>query len=581
VQVTDVPPTIVLSGDSRVKEGSNYELTLGDVTDPGDDRIADYSIDWGDETVEHFQGLPSDTRTHVYADGPDSYTVSVNLKDEDGMHPRAGTKIVEVASVAPTPATSEPTMGTDLASNDSSQVPNEIRDLLRRNGELTQELQHRCSRFRDEIGADPVVEAVIIESLLQEEAREDRDRIETLSQSCRHSLADAGEFESYVRYVIACVDSRLQQVVSAAGGILDAWEATNGGSGIDIWSLARRRIAAKILTEATKSRLDSEAEASPVPPGEWVERCVLAANDMLGAESSQAENLTDQGVADTWFQLARAADWRARNPGPGVESRATMYGIARKALKQAENAFPAHAKVYRHATIRVILEEEFRESVGDQWKPGIGYPIESTELLDAVGAILPPDEIDRVDRNDLTKSIETSLKCLDLFSPDSANDAEMARWVFVRLRFGVIVCRSPDKLRSRYLEDAQRHIDASMADRRVLRNPPDWFPRLSLLYGTAGEIHWFLCFDVNRRANMTSENACRASEYLDKAVKTRRDEMNGQPDPILRDWLERLIQIDEKRREEQYFMPGEDAEMLRERIGRHRQLYGETNHPSL
>ena len=100
VTVSNVAPTIAVSGAASVDEGSPYTLTLGAVTDPGDDTVAQYVVDWGD-------GATSTTTsggdvTHSYANGPASYDISVDLVDEDGTHVSAGSFSVTVNNVAPT-----------------------------------------------------------------------------------------------------------------------------------------------------------------------------------------------------------------------------------------------------------------------------------------------------------------------------------------------------------------------------------------------------------------------------------------------------------------------------------------------
>ena len=46
--VDNVAPTIALSGNSNVDEGSTYTLTLGAITDPGTDTVTEYIVDWDD-----------------------------------------------------------------------------------------------------------------------------------------------------------------------------------------------------------------------------------------------------------------------------------------------------------------------------------------------------------------------------------------------------------------------------------------------------------------------------------------------------------------------------------------------------
>jgi len=100
--VNNVAPTISVAGLDSVNEGSLYSLNLGPVIDPGDD-TATVTINWGDLTaVETFAGPSAAvTKTHTYADGPNNYTITVTLTDEDGTFP-GGTKQVTVNNVAPT-----------------------------------------------------------------------------------------------------------------------------------------------------------------------------------------------------------------------------------------------------------------------------------------------------------------------------------------------------------------------------------------------------------------------------------------------------------------------------------------------
>lgn len=65
--VTNLPPTIALSGAASVDEGSNYSLTLGPVSDPGLDTVSQATVRWGDSTSTTVSSLG--VVSHVYADG--------------------------------------------------------------------------------------------------------------------------------------------------------------------------------------------------------------------------------------------------------------------------------------------------------------------------------------------------------------------------------------------------------------------------------------------------------------------------------------------------------------------------------
>ena len=103
VDVLDVEPTIDNSAPGSIDEGSTFTLTLGAVHDPGQDTISSYSIDWGDGSAPTAGiGSPANTDpTHVYANGPEDWTITVTLTDEDGAHVGAS-RSVHVDDVAPT-----------------------------------------------------------------------------------------------------------------------------------------------------------------------------------------------------------------------------------------------------------------------------------------------------------------------------------------------------------------------------------------------------------------------------------------------------------------------------------------------
>ncbi len=82
VNVLNVAPTLTISGAASVNEGSTYTLNLGR-TDPGQDTITQWIINWGDGNTQTVSGNPGSV-THVYTDGLFSRTISANATDEDG-----------------------------------------------------------------------------------------------------------------------------------------------------------------------------------------------------------------------------------------------------------------------------------------------------------------------------------------------------------------------------------------------------------------------------------------------------------------------------------------------------------------
>jgi len=82
VTVTNVAPTIELSGISTAQEGATYELTLK-ATDPGADTIRLWTVNWGDGITQAVDGATSILRHH-YSRG--SYRILVAAEDEDGVY---------------------------------------------------------------------------------------------------------------------------------------------------------------------------------------------------------------------------------------------------------------------------------------------------------------------------------------------------------------------------------------------------------------------------------------------------------------------------------------------------------------
>ncbi|RPI64064.1 MAG: hypothetical protein EHM48_01465, partial [Planctomycetaceae bacterium] len=101
VNVQDVSPTLSVTGNIDVNEGSTYTLTLGSINDPGQDTVSQYIIEWGDGTLGYY---PANTTSaeHVYLSGPGNYTIAVAVTDEDGTHVDVADKEITVLNVAPT-----------------------------------------------------------------------------------------------------------------------------------------------------------------------------------------------------------------------------------------------------------------------------------------------------------------------------------------------------------------------------------------------------------------------------------------------------------------------------------------------
>ncbi|MCB1954378.1 MAG: FG-GAP repeat protein [Rhodocyclaceae bacterium] len=87
VAVSNVAPLIALSGAPSVEAGIAYNLTLGAITDPGQDIATSVTIDWGDGTSD--QVATDGPVSHTYA-SEGLRTISVSIEDEDGTHADSG-----------------------------------------------------------------------------------------------------------------------------------------------------------------------------------------------------------------------------------------------------------------------------------------------------------------------------------------------------------------------------------------------------------------------------------------------------------------------------------------------------------
>ncbi len=79
--VENVLPSIELRGEPSVDLGQPYELTIR-VTDPGNDRVQQVTVDWGDGNIEQL-GSQTTQATHTYLTVGD-FSPEVTVIDEDG-----------------------------------------------------------------------------------------------------------------------------------------------------------------------------------------------------------------------------------------------------------------------------------------------------------------------------------------------------------------------------------------------------------------------------------------------------------------------------------------------------------------
>jgi len=80
--VANTAPTLTASGAASVTAGNAYTLNLS-ATDPGNDTISGWIINWGDGVIDTIGGNPGSV-THTYTSGGFTYNISVSAQDEDG-----------------------------------------------------------------------------------------------------------------------------------------------------------------------------------------------------------------------------------------------------------------------------------------------------------------------------------------------------------------------------------------------------------------------------------------------------------------------------------------------------------------
>jgi len=101
VSVANTAPTVTVAGPVTVEAGSPYTLLLGS-SDPGDDTITQWTVDWGDGFVQVVAGNP-EALTHTYVDGGVTRTISASATDEDGTWAAAPIQVaVSFGNRAPT-----------------------------------------------------------------------------------------------------------------------------------------------------------------------------------------------------------------------------------------------------------------------------------------------------------------------------------------------------------------------------------------------------------------------------------------------------------------------------------------------
>ena len=84
VSISNTTPSITTSGSATSVGGSPFTLNLG-VTDPGDDTVSQWIIDWGDGTTQAIAGNPASVN-HTYPSTARHYDILAAVTDEDDTH---------------------------------------------------------------------------------------------------------------------------------------------------------------------------------------------------------------------------------------------------------------------------------------------------------------------------------------------------------------------------------------------------------------------------------------------------------------------------------------------------------------
>ena len=79
--VNNLAPTLAATGAATVISGTSYTLSLS-ATDPGDDSITGWTINWGDGTIDTVVGNPPSV-THTYTQAGFTRNITVSATDED------------------------------------------------------------------------------------------------------------------------------------------------------------------------------------------------------------------------------------------------------------------------------------------------------------------------------------------------------------------------------------------------------------------------------------------------------------------------------------------------------------------
>ncbi|MFT3856662.1 MAG: Ig-like domain-containing protein [Aquabacterium sp.] len=121
VNVANVAPTLTLGAPSSAEVGKPVTISLGH-TDPGQDTLINWRIDWGDGKVEVLSGTVT-TASHVYTSAAAQRTVQVQASDEDGTWTGPSRTLKVVAASDPNTDPNQGGGGKDPNQGDPNTLP--------------------------------------------------------------------------------------------------------------------------------------------------------------------------------------------------------------------------------------------------------------------------------------------------------------------------------------------------------------------------------------------------------------------------------------------------------------------------
>jgi len=98
ITINNVAPIVDVFNADSVLVNSTFALELGRVTDPGNDTVTKYVVDWGDGSSNNYDS--NGDKTHIYTTSGD-YQVKIALVDEDGTFTQSYSPTIHVLAVSP------------------------------------------------------------------------------------------------------------------------------------------------------------------------------------------------------------------------------------------------------------------------------------------------------------------------------------------------------------------------------------------------------------------------------------------------------------------------------------------------